>query len=102
MRILLASLVVASSGCLIRDTLSGQWVGCDPGDEVYVGLSSGTEGADEADYFACERGGFEMSIPAPSFDVDFRVIFPDGGASGWTTIKLEGIVGDYDMGVVQL
>lgn len=96
-------LVLGSSSCLIRDQLSGRWVGCDPSDEVYVGLSSGTEGADEADYFACEQGGFEMAIPAESFELELRVIPSDGtNPSRTTTIELEGITGDYDVGVIQL
>ena len=105
MRILIAvALVLGCSSCLFRGTLTGRWVGCDPGDEVYVGLSSGTEGADEADYFSCEEGGFEMSIPAESFELEL-IVFPPGGTASpnrTTTIDLEGITGDYDVGVIQL
>lgn len=100
MRTLLLAGIVATASCLGGNTISGSWVGCRDGDTVYVELSASTEGADEADYFACEASGFEFQSRRTSFELNFE-LQRDGRTVARRSLDLTDVMGDYYVGVIQ-
>jgi hypothetical protein len=100
--VVVAVVMLGSSGCLIRNTISGRWTGCDPGDDIYVTIPSG-HGPIEADHFACEDGGFEIGVGADhdsftlSFDRhDAEYVFVES-----IEIELAGVDDDRDVGTIR-
>ena len=93
------------TGCLAGNDVSGHWRvsasdGCNPGDDVYVAEKHG-DGVDVADHFACDGGGFVLSVPSAlhQFNLELVVTHNDRFA-GIAYVKLDGVDGDRDIGLV--
>lgn len=99
--------LVAAPGCLFSNEISGSWQvgatdGCNPRDDIYVTESVGYgNGAETAEHFACEDGGFSFSIPASSheFRLDLSVSRSDTFVGG-AHLSVEHVTGDFDVGIV--
>ena len=92
----IAWLALLATGCLTNN-ISGQWTGCDPGDQIYLSVPN-----DAADWFACEQGEFDLDVAATG---DFALRFKRDDATGeqveYFEIRLSGVDGDRDIGLVQ-
>lgn len=100
--------IVVLPGCLFSNTISGSWQigtadGCRPGDDVYVTESKGYgNGAETAEHFACDDGGFAFTIPASTHE--FRLDLLASGRDdffGSAHLSVEHVTGDFDVGLVQ-
>ncbi len=98
---------IALPGCLFSNVISGSWEvgaadGCSPRDDIYVTESVGYgNGAETAEHFACDDGGFAFSIPASSheFRLDLFVTRTDGSV-GSAHLSVDHVTGDFDVGLV--
>jgi hypothetical protein len=93
-------LALLTSGCLGRNTISGRWTGCDPGDDIYVNVPS-PNGPIEADHFACESGGFDIGVDRESFRLDLDLRDSEYHFIETVSFDLVDVNGDRYLGVIQ-
>jgi hypothetical protein len=104
MRIAAAAVAVAllgAPGCLLSNTISGSWTGCNSGDDIYVNVPSG-HGPIVAEHVACEEGGFDIGVPADHHDFTLELDRHDADYNFINSIDIElvDIDSDHDVGLV--